>query len=102
MVLTAKRLASWLYIDMSHCCPLYNSALTTRACNNIRLSTVESGCIQKQRRDDDVIKQLMVEQSLNKKHPDFKRTAQTSVQIYKVGGGQSFRHHETSIINRFV
>jgi hypothetical protein len=34
----------------------------------------------------------MVEQSLNKKHPDFKSTAQTSVQIYK-GVGDS--HSDT-------
>lgn len=30
-----------------------------------------------------IFKQLMVEQSLNKKHPDFKSTAETFVQVYK-------------------
>lgn len=40
----------------------------------------------------------MAEQSLNKKHPDFKSTAETFVQIYKEKK-QSFRHHETLIIN---
>lgn len=48
-----------------------------------------------------VLKQLMFEQSLNKKHPDFKSTAETFVQIYKERK-QSFRHHETFVINRFV
>lgn len=48
-----------------------------------------------------VFKQLMAEQSLNKKHPDFKSTAETFVQIYKEKK-QSFRHHETFVINRFV
>lgn len=71
--------------------PFYNLARTAIACNSIRLSTLESECIQKQHRYD-VIKQLMVEQSLNKKHPDFKSTAQTSVQIYK-GVGDS--HSDT-------
>lgn len=43
----------------------------------------------------------MAEQSLNKKHPDFKSTAETFVQVYKEKK-QSFRHHETFVINRFV
>lgn len=48
-----------------------------------------------------IFKQLMVEQSLNKKHPDFKSTAETFVQVYKEEK-KSFRHHETFVINRFV
>lgn len=42
----------------------YNVAWTVIACDSIGLSTLESECIQKQHRYD-VIKQLMVEQSLN-------------------------------------
>lgn len=48
-----------------------------------------------------VFKQLMAEQSLNKKHPEFKSTAETFVQIYKEKK-QSFRHRETFVINRFA
>lgn len=79
--------------------PFYSSALTVRACYRITLSTLASECIQKQHRYD-VVKQLMVEQSLNQKHPDLNRTAQTSVQIYK--GGTIVQTPGDFLINRFV
>lgn len=100
MVLIAKMLANRLYMGMRSFVPFQNSALSTIECNIIWLSVLVYECIHKQCTYY-VLKQQMAEQSLNKKHPDFKSTAETFVQIYKEEK-QSFRHHETFVINRFV
>lgn len=100
MVLIAKMLANHLYIGMRSLVSFQNSALPIIECNIIWLSVLVYECIHKQCTYY-VFKQQMAEQSLNKKHPDFKSTAETFVQIYKEKK-QSFRHHETSVINRFV
>lgn len=93
-------LANHLHIGMRSFVPFQNSALSIIERNIIRLSVLLYECIHKQCIYY-VFKQLMAEQSLNKKHPDFKSTAETFVQIYKEKK-QSFRHRETFVINRFV
>lgn len=93
-------LADRLYMGMRSFVPFQNLALSTIECNIIWLSVLVYECIHKQCTYY-VLKQQMAEQSLNKKHPDFKSTAETFVQIYKEEK-QSFRHHETFVINRFV
>lgn len=100
VILIAKMLANHLDMGMRSFVPFQNSALSIIDCNIIWLSALVYECIHKQCTYY-AFKQQMAEQSLNKKHPDFKSTAETFVQIYKEKK-QSFRHHETFVINRFV
>lgn len=92
-------LVNHLSIGMRSLCP-FKIQHYPEEYNSIRLSVLVYECIHKQCTYY-VFKQLMAEQSLNKKHPDFKSTAETFVQIYKEKK-QSSRHHETFVINRFI
>lgn len=81
-------LANQVYIGMRSFVIFQNSALSIIERNIIRLSVLVYEVIHKQCTYY-AFKQLTAEQSLNKKHPDFKSTAETFVQIYKEKNNRS-------------